>query len=59
MTAIDIILSLNLILVYFFLYELRKENTKLRKDVDRDIKIMDVKEEKEPDLWRTKDDHKK
>jgi len=57
MTAMDIILSLNLILVYFFLFQSRKEIAELRKDVDRDIDIIETPSD-EPNLWRTKDDHK-
>lgn len=58
MTAIDIIFSLNLILVYFFLFQSRKEIAELRKDVNRDVDIMETKDE-EPNLWRTKDDQLK
>jgi len=58
MTAIDIIFSINLILIYFFLFQSRKEVAELRKDVDRDVDIVETKEE-EPNLWRTKDDQSK
>lgn len=54
MTAIDIILSLNLILVYFLYFQLKKEVSELRKDVDRDIDIIENSAE-EPSMWRTKD----
>lgn len=58
MTAIDIILSLNLIFVYFLYFQLRKEVSELRKESNEEADIIENTDEAS-NMWRTKDNYKK
>lgn len=58
MTAIDIILSLNLIFVYFLYFQLRKEVSELRKESNEEADIIESNDEAS-NMWRTKDNYKK
>lgn len=58
MTAFDIILSLNLMLVYFLYFQLRKEVSELRKESNEEADSIEDNAE-ESNMWRTKDNYKK
>ncbi len=58
MIAFDIILSLNLILAYYFIFQLRKEVSELRKESNEEADSIENNDE-EINMWRTKDNYKK